>query len=251
MQIGASLNRRPAPITQHRFKVELNFAQVRVSLYRYLVEMVEANGQTVIPDTALTDPLDQVAVWLSKRSDEELVADALGKRYVNYYGRLIEIEDDDKTWLCLTGACGNGKTTTLRAIARLLEHIHTDANGKYAKMAPFSWRFIAATTLAEMCVNDKLTYAGIRNRQLLLIDDVGREPREILDYGNPITPFIDLMQYRYNNHLGTIFTTNLNADQLRERYGNRIGDRMKECCKIVPFLGKSFRGRKEQIKMDI
>ena len=44
---------------------------------------------------------------------------------------------------------------------------------------------------------------------MLAIDDLGTEPVEVMDYGNIITPVINLLTKRYEAHLFTIVTTNL------------------------------------------
>ena len=76
----------------------------------------------------------------------------------------------------------------------------------------------------------------------LTIDDLGTEPREIIEYGNVLSPIIDLISYRYEHQLPTIITSNLTPQQISEVYGKRIGDRLKETTEIVPFLNCSYRG---------
>ena len=66
--------------------------------------------------------------------------------------------------------------------------------------------------------------------------NIGTEPREIIEYGNVLSPIIDLISYRYEHQLPTIITSNLTPQQISEVYGKRIGDRLKETTEIVPFL---------------
>lgn len=79
-------------------------------------------------------------------------------------------------------------------------------------------------------------------KDILAIDDLGTEPREIIEYGNVLSPIIDLISYRYEHQLPTIITSNLTPQQISELYGKRIGDRLKETTEIVPFLNGSYRG---------
>lgn len=218
-----------------------------VNFYKY---EVERGGRELIPDNNLTKPTDLVAIWLSRRTEEEtrhksVVANSYGHIPRVYDATIAEcpyrMSDDAKPWLCMRGYVGTGKTTMLRAVSEMLTSIQTVDDGKFRTLAPFSFRYITATELADIMSESKATYNGIRNIKLLLIDDVGREPKEILDYGNVMYPFIDLMQYRYENGLGTIFTTNLTGAELRERYGERIADRMREKCFFVTFDGQSLR----------
>ncbi len=43
----------------------------------------------------------------------------------------------------------------------------------------------------------------------MIVDDLGTEPREVMEFGNVYTPLIDLITTRYEEQLYTIFTTNL------------------------------------------
>lgn len=244
--IGAFSSPTRKPITQHQYKVREDVSKVRAGLVNFYKYEVEQGGREIIPDKALTLPTDMVAMWMSRRTEDEtrkhsIVVNSVGHPPRVYGRAAYRIVEDTKPWLCMCGYVGTGKTTMLRAISEMLTSIQTVDDGKFRSMAPFSFRYITATELAEVLAESKATYHGIRNIKLLLIDDVGREPKEILDYGNALYPFIDLMQYRYENGLGTIFTTNLTGAELRERYGERIADRMREKCFFVSFEGQSFR----------
>mgnify|MGYP007039888685 FL=1 len=80
------------------------------------------------------------------------------------------------------------------------------------------------------------------DKEILAIDDLGTEPREITEYDNVLSPIIDLISYCYEHQLPTIITSNLTPQQISEVYGKRIGDRLKETTEIVPFLNGSYRG---------
>lgn len=47
------------------------------------------------------------------------------------------------------------------------------------------------------------------DKEILAIDDLGTEPREIIEYGNVLSPIIDLISYRYEHQLPTIIISNL------------------------------------------
>ena len=66
-------------------------------------------------------------------------------------------------------------------------------------------------------------------RQIALgIDDLGTEPAEVQDYGNIMYPIKELLTMRYDAQLFTVFTTNLEPKDIRQRYDNRIAtDSMK------------------------
>ena len=144
----------------------------------------------------------------------------------------------DKIWLNLCGLCGNGKTTAMKAMFEMIRYYQGYEDGKYAVQFPFSCRYLTATELAEIIAHDRPTWNVIKNYQVLFVDDVGTEPAAIMDYGNHITPFVELITNRYNNRLGLVFTTNIPPKDMAARYGIRIADRLKECCEIVVFEGK-------------
>ena len=67
------------------------------------------------------------------------------------------------------------------------------------------------------------------------------EPTEVVEYGNVLNPIIDLIEYRYLRQLFTLVTTNLTAEQIRKKYGNRIADRFNEMLEVIVFKNQSYR----------
>jgi DNA replication protein DnaC len=87
-------------------------------------------------------------------------------------------------------------------------------------------------------------YEGICNSEMIIIDDLGEEPKEVLKYGQPETPIIDLLNERYVHQRITVITSNLETDALRAKYGERVYDRLREMVTSVVFENDSYRGRK-------
>ena len=73
------------------------------------------------------------------------------------------------------------------------------------------------------------------------IDDLGIEPVEVMDYGNIMTPVIDLLTKRYEAQLFTIVTTNLDPKDIRKRYGDRIADRLNEMMAKIVYRNPTYR----------
>ena len=121
----------------------------------------------------------------------------------NNISRLARIltSDNAKFGIMFCGVCGNGKTTLLYALQTAILEID-----KYGA-----------------------------------IEDIGREPTEMLDYGNVLNPIIDLIEYRYNNQLFTAITTNLTSEQISTKYGRRIADRFNEMLEVIIFKNPSYR----------
>jgi len=77
-----------------------------------------------------------------------------------------------------------------------------------------------------------------KQAQYLLLDDLGMENLTDWVYLN----LYSVINYRYDHLLPTIFTSNLNLDQIAQRLeDHRIPDRIYEMCRLVPFEGKSKR----------
>lgn len=76
---------------------------------------------------------------------------------------------------------------------------------------------------------------------MLGIEDMGREATEVIDFGNVLNPVIDLLEYRYNQQLFTFITTNLKADEVRKKYGDRIADRFNEMLEVIIFGNTTYR----------
>ena len=144
-----------------------------------------------------------------------------------------------KNSLLLAGGCGNGKTTFVYAMQNLVNHlgIKNQATGQ-----DFGISLYNAKDLANICKTHPKDWRSLMDKDILAMDDLGTEPREIIEYGNVLSPIIDLISYRYEHQLPTIITSNLTPQQISEVYGKRIGDRLKETTEIVPFLNGSYRG---------
>ncbi len=142
--------------------------------------------------------------------------------------------------LFLPGSIGNGKTTILKAIRDLLVYLVETNKIRYCEGDKYP-RFVSAREMANTAKSPE-DFRSLKDTKYLLIDDLCEEPTEIVCFGNYIYPFIELLEYRYENMLPTFITSNFSAVDIEEKYGNqRIADRMKEMFKIVSFTEESFR----------
>jgi len=143
-----------------------------------------------------------------------------------------------KFGIMLCGTCGNGKTTLVHAFRSALNYLNDIQLFEESKgIVVLGAKDIVAQS------KDYGRFKTIEDYEMLAIDDMGREPKEVLDYGNVLSPIIDLLEHRYNEQLFTLITTNLNAEQIRERYKARIADRFNEMLEVIVFEDGSFRTR--------
>lgn len=149
------------------------------------------------------------------------------------------------------GTCGNGKTTLLYAFQRAVSYLQKQGHFSFLDTEYSKFKTgIQIFTSKELTqiAKDYKAFKEIQSRPMLAIDDLGNEPAEILDYGNIISPVIDLIEYRYNKQLFTFITTNLVASgkdddiiTIRKKYGTRIADRFNEMLHVIVFKSVSYR----------
>ena len=158
------------------------------------------------------------------------------EKYCKRLASLLTAEDG-KFGIMLCGICGNGKTTMLYAFQSAMNWLSDiGAFGRERK----GIRIVDAKEVAGY-TNELKSFGEIRTCPMLGIEDMGREPSEIVDYGNVLNPMIDLLEYRYNMQLFTFITTNLRANEVRAKYGDRIADRFNEMLDVIIFGNTTYR----------
>lgn len=127
--------------------------------------------------------------------------------------------------LILMGTMGNGKSTILHVINRLFKSTSTFGDAQ------------------DIFEHFKKSQGSMRywDEPLLLIDDMGIEPIRCLVFGEEYYPISRLLLHRYDKQLTTIIATNLDIDEIRSRYGDRVVDRMKETFSVITYEHKSYR----------
>lgn len=142
--------------------------------------------------------------------------------------------DKRKFGLMIAGTCGNGKTTLMKAIENassgLSKHLQLTT-----RMEIFDAKDVAQFS------RDYEQFRAFRGRGVVALEDIGREPAEVVTYGNVSNPIVDLIEYRYANLLPTFVTTNLTAKEIREKYGARVADRLNEMFEVLIIPSGTFR----------
>ena len=143
-----------------------------------------------------------------------------------------------KFGLMFCGLCGNGKTTWAKALQLLVSglNLKNPINNLY-----YVFPLWNAKDLAMRSKGNYNDWRNVMRYQLMIVDDLGTEPREVMEFGNVYTPLIDLITTRYEEQLFTIFTTNLTPAQLEEKYGKRTVDRLNEMVEKVVFENGTYR----------
>ena len=199
-------------ITNTRFKLPMSFDDARVYLLAAYQAEVERRHRVFERNEHFDAQLNLIAKYLTGGSK--------------------------KFGLMFCGLCGNGKTTWAKALQLLVSglNLKNPINNLY-----YVFPLCNAKDLALRSKGNYNDWRNVMRYQLMIVDDLGTEPREVMEFGNVYTPLIDLITTRYEEQLYTIFTTNLTPAQLEEKYGKRIVDRLNEMVEKVVFENESYR----------
>lgn len=154
------------------------------------------------------------------------------------------IKLNPKFCIVLCGDCGNGKSTMLAAIRTATAYLDDKGYFQYRSHNGDMRSVNAAFTFTNATDSTVATMEGIHRiaeMPVLAIDDLGQEPLEVQEFGNMVYPMMAVLEKRYEKCLPTFITTNLSPDQLGERYGKRVRDRLREMAFVVSFDNPSYR----------
>ena len=131
------------------------------------------------------------------------------------------LSDTEGKGLFLIGNCGRGKSVILTGVLPL---IFNARKGKILKPIPAR----------------KLHKVTEYKTPFIVIDDIGTE--EIInDYGTKIDAVENAIFEAEDDLKLLLLTSNLDASSIKERYGDRIYDRIRRLCKVVFMKGDSLR----------
>ena len=204
-------------ITKPRFRWPLDKQQAVALLTASYAAEVEFRHRTMILDEITKHNIDIVADFLTN--------------------------NNSKFGLMLCGLCGNGKTTMVYAIQNATNYL-ADCHAfekQYDNDEHIGFAILDAREITQYRSKEYQRFTQVRSRFMLAIDDLGTEPTEVLDYGNVLSPVVELLEYRYNSQLFTILTTNVAPKDIKEKYGQRIADRFNEMMQVVVFENTSYR----------
>jgi DNA replication protein DnaC len=143
-----------------------------------------------------------------------------------------------KKGLYFYGGTGTGKTSRLEFLK--------DVTG--TTLIPAQTLFLAykndspeyAMELALITLKHRLNCYS-RFAEDLIIDDLGSEPPEANVYGTKCSPIADIIEHRYimfsRYGAKTHFSSNLNFDGIKQRYGERVYSRLNEMNYEVDLTG--------------
>ena len=176
----------------------------------------------------------------SSFEDESLLSEpSLKKNYEAMIKYCRSFPDNKYKTLLFTGKTGAGKTVLAECVAdELLKK-------------GYSVLFLTALELNDCFVkyhtfdpSGRDLFDSVTDCDLLIIDDLGTEP--ILN-NVTINYLLGVIGQRQLNGKHTLITTNLNLNEILERYQERFFSRIndKSCCAAFSFKGEDLRMRKK------
>lgn len=193
-----------------RFKIEADKSYIAKMLFEAYKFEVELRGGVYVEDEKTESFIAKCAKWLT---------------------------ESNKWGLMLYGTVGSGKTTLARAICSLIGALYDSTyQAERLRVSP-----VTAIELSKMAVSNPAMYERLKETDMLFIDDLGTEPEVIKNFGNDLTPIVEVLYHRADKQLFTIITTNKLDEEIRKLYGDRISDRIREMFDKLYFDGKSFR----------
>lgn len=165
-----------------------------------------------------------------------------------YIENLIE----DPKGLIIIGPHGVGKTTLMYCLSKIftiyVEPFPTLFRAFQNKEIPVSryYRNLRTRTAFSNSTGDDTTLTIYQCWDCF--DDVGSLDEKIVDFGNAINPFQEIILNRYIHFertgeiLRTFVTSNLNDEGFIKNYGLQTWDRLREMCHVIVLDGESLRG---------
>ena len=142
--------------------------------------------------------------------------------------------DPDKGIL-LTGPVGSGKTSLMRLLRHIIPH-HKPYEVMPTRNITFAFNHIGYKTIEDY-----------GNGSYFCFDDLGVEPTGRF-FGKDCNVMGEILLSRHElflrHKIKTHATTNLNADELEERYGARVRSRMRQLFNLIAFDDKTKDKRK-------
>jgi DNA replication protein DnaC len=174
-----------------------------------------------------------------RRGNNTFVIDGKNEPVIEQLYLYLKMDDrfsgDMQKGIMLVGKYGSGKTLIMQAIVEMYNTvIHT------LHIQRPLLKFVKSSELLE-ALKEKPVKAY--SKMPLVIDEFGREPKQIMDFGNLRSPIIELLCERYDNGTWTHGTSNFTIETLcsENQYGKMTGDRIKSMFNFIELKGESRR----------
>ncbi len=178
--------------------------------------------------------------------DDRTVIPGLGRTAREHMRQVVEVcrqyireFGENKGNILLTGSTGVGKTFLANCVAKELMD-------RYYSVIYLSacdlFDIFSKTKFGRQGDEDCDLYGDILDCDLLVIDDLGTE----LNNSFTSSQLFYCLNERLNRKKGTVISTNLSLNALRDTYTERVTSRIMSYYRILPVYGDDIRLRKRQ-----
>ena len=129
------------------------------------------------------------------------------------------------------------KTFTVEEVNKLIPRLREILDNIFDLSIEARTLYNDIETLQEIWGKDVIQINNPDNKSLLILDDIGVE--RVSDF--VLETLYRVINYRYVNMLPTIFTSNLNIQELADKIGDRSVSRIVEMCGVVELTGSDRR----------
>ncbi|WP_417372099.1 ATPase [Gelidibacter japonicus] len=167
--------------------------------------------------------------------EDEVVLYKLCIYFIRDFEACEKLNIDPNKGILLSGPVGCGKTSLMKLLRHIVPH-HKPYELIPARNITFAFNNIGFKTIQEY-----------GNSNFYCFDDLGVETTG-RHFGKDCNVMGEILLSRYDlflqRKIRTHATTNLNAQELEERYGNRVRSRMRQLFNLIAFNEQSIDKRK-------
>ena len=204
--------------TEEKNKKQVQYSERLENDYKRAFEVLEKNGYVFENSFSLNiSNVEAELPIIGNLIGLEIKKTKLIEQVINY------LEDTHGKHLCLLGSCGTGKTLLATKIIPII----------------FCANFQKIFKVIKACdLNDRLQEA--KEYPFVVIDDFGTESTAV-NFGNKVEAFNEVIDSVEGRKCFFVVTSNLDANQIKQKYGIRTYDRLRGLFKVIQVNEKSMR----------
>ena len=204
--------------TEEKKQKQVQYSEKLENDYKRAFEVLEKNGYVFEKSLSYQMPnLSNHLPVISRQVSIEIKETKLIQDVFKF------LENTNGKHLCLLGTCGTGKTLLATKIIPII----------------FCANFQKVFKVIKACdLNERLQEA--KEYPFVVIDDFGTESTAV-NFGNKVEAFNEVIDSVEGRKCFFVVTSNLDANQIKQKYGIRTYDRLRGLFKVIQVSEKSMR----------